>query len=158
MEIQYINPDYALLALLYQARFAVARVRNDALRQFGITEVQSAILNIVQASDGPVIPSYIARQMFRDRHVVSEALDRMEKRGLVTKVKDLERKNLVRVSLTEKGEEICRRAMVVDVEAVSKTLSTLSQEERNNLKELLKAWRNKAIEEFHPKDRFPIYP
>jgi DNA-binding MarR family transcriptional regulator len=36
-------------------------------------------------------------------HTLSALVDRTAKRGLVKKVKDLERKNLVRVEITEKG-------------------------------------------------------
>lgn len=39
---------------------------------------------------------------------MSGLLDRMEKQGLVRKVNDLERKNPIRVAVTEKGEEAYR--------------------------------------------------
>jgi len=69
----------------------------------------------------------------------------MEKQGLVRKVKNLGRKNLIRVVITEKGEEVYQRSR--EMKVIRTTLSCLSPEERNNLRSYLEALRDKALEE-----------
>jgi DNA-binding MarR family transcriptional regulator len=41
----------------------------------------------------------------REPHTITKLLHRMEKVGLVTKTNDLEKKNMVGVSITEKGQQ-----------------------------------------------------
>ena len=46
-----------------------------------------------------VTPAEISRRLLRESHSISQILNRMENKGLVRWVKDLERKNLVRLIL-----------------------------------------------------------
>lgn len=59
------------------------------------------------------------------------------------KVKDLERKNLIRVVITEKGEEAYHRSR--EMKAIHKILSCLSQKKRDNLRAYLEMLRDKAL-------------
>ena len=79
----------------------------------------------------------------------------MEKEGLVTKHKDLERRNLVRVSLTEKGREAhhysLRRESIHDI------MSCLSAAELMQLRAYLDRLRDRALEELNITRR-PLFP
>jgi len=75
---------------------------------------------------------------------MSGLINRMEKQGLVKRAKDLERKNMVRVTLTEKGEQALRGAW--DAALVSRITSCLSKQERDNLKAYLKKLQTRALE------------
>ena len=137
--------DYGLWAVLSQTAHAVERLRSNELRKAGITMLQAEILNLVNESEGPIIPTEIARLTFRERHTISEVLDRMQEDGLMEKVKDLKRRNRVRVVLTKKGEDACRRSAGGDV--ILRTMSGLSQEDCAGLRGYLEVWRDKAFEE-----------
>ena len=50
-------------------------------------------------------PAKMSRILVRQPHTVSAIIDRMVKNGFLKKVKDMERKNWVRVIVTEKGEK-----------------------------------------------------
>ena len=50
-------------------------------------------------SDKRVTPKMIANELYLEPHTVSEMLRRMEKQGLISRKKDLEKKNLIRVIL-----------------------------------------------------------
>lgn len=141
-----IDRDYELWVLLHQACDAMNRARANELRQVGISGAQAAVLFIVKAMKVPATPGEISRWLFREPHTVSGLLDRMEKQGLVRKVKDLERKTLVRVVITERGEEAYRRSTQMKV--IHKTLSCLSPKERDNLRAYAKTLRNKALGEY----------
>jgi len=128
-----------------QACDATRRARENEVREFGISMMQAGVLFIVKAIGERATPAEISRWLFREPHTVSGLLDRMEKQGLVRKVKNLGRKNLIRVVITEKGEEVYQRSR--EMKVIRTTLSCLSPEERNNLRSYLEALRDKALEE-----------
>jgi len=149
------DQDYELWVLLNQARDATLRAREDELRrQVGISAIQAAVLFIVKAVKVPATPAEISRWLFREPHTVSGLLDRMEKKGLITKAKDLERKNLIRVALTEKGEEAYRRSR--DMKVIPKILSSLTGRKKDNLRGYLEKLRNKALEELRIEHPLPF--
>jgi len=137
------DPEYELWVLLHQACDAMIRARENELRKFGISRMQAAVLFIIKAIDGQATPAEISRWLFREPHTVFGLLKRMEKQGLVRRVKDLERKNMIRVTITEKGEEACRQSR--DMKVIRTILSGLSPEQRDNLKPYLETLRKRAL-------------
>lgn len=148
------NQDYELWVLLHQTTDAMVRTREDELRQFSISRMQSAVMFIVKAIEGPATPAEISRWLFREPHTVSGLLNRMEKQGLVRRVKDLERKNLIRVTLTEKGEKAYHQSR--ELKVIHEILSCLSPKERDNLRTYLERLRNKALRELGRKEALPF--
>ena len=142
------NRKFELWAAMHQARDTMARCRERELRKSGagISGIQAAVLWIVKNIDGPATPSEISRWVFREPHTVSTLLTQMEKRGLITKTKDLERRNLVRIEVTEKGEELYRRSRDT-AGVIDKIISCLSQEESDSFLACLKKLRGEALEE-----------
>lgn len=55
----------------------------------------------------------------------------MEKKGLVTKRKDRKKGNIVRISITKKGQQVCSQAMGQDL--IRDIISSLSDEQREQL-------------------------
>jgi len=147
--------DCELWMLLHQTCDAIIKARENALRkQIGISRMQAAALFIVKSVNGPVTPAEISRWLFREPHTVSGLLNRMEKDGLVKKVKDLERKNLIRVAITEKGEEAYQQSGEVTV--VPKILSCLSRKKKDNLRAYLETLRKRALEELRVEHELPF--
>jgi len=70
----------------------------------------------------------------------------MEKQGGLRKTKGLERKNIVRVTLTDKGEEALRQA--TKRETIVKVMSYLSDKEQDCLRSHLETLRYGALEEY----------
>lgn len=97
------DEDQDLWLLLTHTRYAIFRARELELQRYGITPEQVSLLFVVQALDKKATPTALARYLLRQPHTESALVARMEKRGLVKKVKDLDRKNLIRVAITEKG-------------------------------------------------------
>ena len=139
------NTNFELWVLLRHTTDALARAREKELRKVGISRIQAAVLFILDTLTPPAIPAAISRRLVRKAHTTSELLNRMAKKGLVTKVKDLERKNQVRIAMTEKGREAYRQSREMAV--MGRTLSCLSPSERDELKSYLTRLRDKALEE-----------
>ena len=141
------DKDYELWLLLRHARDSVAKARDYELDEVGLSRIQAGILYVVKTSTKPVTPAEISRWLLREPHTVKVDLDNMEKLGLITRVKDLPRRNLIRVSLTEKGEEAFNKSMEMPV--IHRVMGSLSGAERENLRTLLDKLRNQALEEMH---------
>ena len=135
-----IDEYLAIWSLLHQNRDIFVKARQRALREVGISMMQSAVLYIVKAADYPVTPADISRQLLREPQTISVMLKQMAKKGLIRRLRDIERKNVIRVILTEKGEHAYRQAAGkrgVGLEI----LGCLSPEERSTLRSLLtKVW------------------
>lgn len=138
----YEDMDY-LWVMLHQSRDAIFKVREKELKKYNISTTKAAVLFNIQAIGYNATPSGVARCLLRESHSVSTILSRMEKQGLVKKVNDLDRKNMVRVYLTDKGKEVYHKA--AKRESICEIMSCLSDEERQQLISSLKKLRNKAL-------------
>ena len=78
----------------------------------------------------------------------------MEKKGLVRKVRDLDRKNLVRVSMTEKAQEI--HSQSANSKSIHNIMSVLSEDERKQLRTYLEKLWEKAKEELGVEHDMPF--
>lgn len=141
-----MGQDYELWLLLAQVKHVVSQLRGRELRKLGITPEQARVLYIVKAAGGMPTPAVISRWMLRRPHTVSALVNRMEKKGLVRKTRDSDRKNLVKVSLTRRGQQAYEQS--AKRESIRKIMSPLSQEERQQLKSHLQKLRRYAFKEF----------
>jgi DNA-binding MarR family transcriptional regulator len=143
-----------LWAMLNQVHWAMVRVTENALRPIGITMIQAAVLFLVKNARTPATPAQLSRWLFREPHTVSGLLNRMEKQGLIRKAKDLEKKNLLRVTLTEKGEKAYQWQS--EMRVIHKLLSSLSPKQRNNLMTYLRTLRSSALDELVVRRQLPL--
>jgi DNA-binding MarR family transcriptional regulator len=141
-----INRENELWLLLRQANNLIYKAIERELRQLGSsTYAQATVMWIVKAIGDEATPAEISRWLVREPHAMSMLLSQMEGQGLVRKTKDLEKKNMVRISLTEKGEEALHRAQ--RSETISRVMSCFSYEEQDCLRGYLLTLRSKVLEE-----------
>ena len=151
----YDDQDYKLWGLLHQVKHAIARARGRELSRYGITNTKAAALFVIQAIGHQATPSEISRWLFREPHSVSNLLSRMEKEGLITKANDLDRKNLIRVALTDKGHQLYNQS--AKRESIHWIMSSLSDEERRQLLSFLTTLRRRALQKLGI-DKIPPFP
>jgi len=158
MDNNFVNDDqyFNTWALLNQARDAIFKTMVKELNGSRITVIEAAALFIIQAIGDEATPAEISRWMFREPHTVSVLLSRMERKGLIRKSNDLHRKNLVRVSLTEKGKEAYHKSTTR--QSIHNALSALSKEELKQLGSYLARLRDKAIAELKIDYNLPFPP
>lgn len=140
-----VDEYFDLWNALSETRDAIVRVREIEASQSGISTAQTKLLFFVQAVDGPVTPAQLSRLLFRESQSVSGILTRMEKQGLVKRVKDLDRKNQVRVVITEKGRQAYSQS--IRRKSIQRIMSSLSEEDRQRLKSYLQILKDEAIKE-----------
>ncbi len=150
-----VGRENELWTLLNQAQHAATRASETELRQLGVPQMHAEVLMIVKAEDRPVTPAEISRSLFREPHTISGLLTRMERQGLVKRVRDLQRKNMVRIAITDKGERAYRK--LAEVSAIHAIMSSLSSREQEGLKDTLMKLRRKSLEELRMRQPLP-YP
>lgn len=139
----HTDRDYRLFTLLRQTADAATRSRDKELMKTGLTATAADCLFAMKAIGLEANPAQISRWMFRQSHSVSGLLNRLEASGYIKRTKDLpQRGDMVRVSLTEKGEGAFRACS--SMEAVHSVVCTLSDEQRKQLAECLWAPRDKG--------------
>jgi DNA-binding MarR family transcriptional regulator len=134
-----------LWVLLGQTRDLVRNAIRKELEQFNVTSRQAAVLLLLQASTERLTPAEISRQLFREPHTISAILKRMEKQGWLTRQKDLNKKNLIRVALTEEGRELYLKTS--NRKSIHKIFSCLSEEEVKQMSSCLDKLKRKGMRE-----------
>jgi len=154
--MQDIYSDYYLWVLFSQTRDAISKARERELLSQHISERHAQLLFIIKLIGRNATPAKIARWLLREPHSISEIIDRMEKQGLLKKVKDLDRKNQVRIEITKKGIDQYKRSFIP--KNIPDTLSVLSDDERKQFISSLLKLRNKAIEHVGVNYEVPLPP
>ena len=143
MTTKNMDRDCKLWVVVHQAARALNRYKEKELNDYGITPIESAVMFVVKALKEKATPAEIARWLLREPHTVSGLLIRMEKDGWITKTKDLERKNMIRIAVTKKGEKVHRES--ARASNAIQLLSCLSEKERDTLLACLEKLRDTAL-------------
>ncbi len=141
------DKDYTLLTSLLQVADIFVKIRERELLPQNLSATSADILFLIDAIGKDVIPAKISRMLLREPHSVSGILMRMEKQGLLKRAKNMERKNLIRVTLTSKGETALKQ--VIKKEGVKHVLSKLTEEQRRQLKQSLSALKDAGMKELN---------
>ena len=150
-----LSINFTLWQLLHRSFGAVNKVRQKELDLYGITMRQSAVLGAVLRSGEQETPTELAKQLFLEINTISEQLKRMEADGLIRKVKDLNRKNLVRIEVTEKGRKLYRKTL--NRKSIDYIMSVLTEEEKLELWSILVKLRGQAVKKLGIKN-LALYP
>ena len=143
-DLTKMNENEKTWVRLFRAYTVLERAREMELFRVGVTLPQAAVLYFLGTARETLTPTKLARLNYKEPHTISGLLNRMEEQGLIKKTKDLKRKNLVRVSLTKKGEEIFKRLLSERV--VINITSCLSKKELDTLNELTDKLFERTIE------------
>lgn len=141
------DKDYTLLTSLLQVADIFVKVRERELLAQNLSATSAAILFLVEAMGKDVTPAKISRMLLREPHSVSGILMRMEKQGLIKRAKNMERKNLIRITLTTKGETALKQAM--KKEGVKHVLFKLTEEQRRQLRQTLGTLKEAGMKELN---------
>lgn len=152
-EFSFLDEYYRLWLLLTQTRSAIFKARQKKVGQY-LHPSQAAALIVIWTLNGQATPAVLSRHLFLERHTVSELITRMEKKGLVRKNKDRKIRNIVRVSITKEGREVCYQAMQTDF--IRRVMSSLSEEQREQLQSCLHILLSEALKELSMEDEMPL--
>jgi len=98
--------ELSLVTAIYRTTNAVVRELDRRLgRDHGITFIQAVTLLAIDAYDRPQ-PHLVAEHLSQQSQTVTGVLDRLERAGLVARVRDLDDRRGVRLELTRAGKEL----------------------------------------------------
>jgi DNA-binding MarR family transcriptional regulator len=140
------DADFALWILFNAAREIIHEVREKELKRCGISVRQAGILYAISNDLGDYAkPSDIARVSNREPNSISTIIDRMERKGLIKKSKDLQKKNVIRISLTDKGKEA--HLLAYNRRSIHRIFTCLSEEEIGQMQSCLNKLIARALQE-----------
>lgn len=153
-ESDLVDNDLLLWVLITHTEALMLKARRKELRRIGISPTQVGVLIVAWLLDEKATPAELSRWLLREAQSISEILVKMEKENLIKRVKDLKRKNMIRVVLTEEGREALKRAR--NKRAIKNIMSCLSEEEHEQLIGLLSKLRKKALRNLSMRYREPL--
>jgi DNA-binding MarR family transcriptional regulator len=137
------DPEANLYILLDQTDGIVTSAVELEVKHLRITQPQVRILTILSRQNTPVTLEKLSNWTLKEFNSVSTLINRMEKKGLVKKIKKNEDLKTY-VTLTEKGSKLYHKG--VTERSIHLIFDKLSEEERKQLKDLLKKVRNTTRE------------
>ena len=123
--------------LLTVAQHEVFLMFSQRLSDYGITPGQYGVLNCLW-SQGSAAPKEIARLLRLENSTVSGILDKLQKRGLVNRVLDLNDRRSIRVEPTREGLALRDDVLHTVEELNREVLAAFVPEERRQLLDLLR--------------------
>lgn len=130
--------------LIGKARQNMFRVRQKELTPYEITPQQANTLFIMYNLGHQATLNELAELSNREINTLSDQMARMEKDGLVKKVRASRKSTLLKFELTEKG--IIAYENTREIVSVKSIMSVLSEEERQQLISMLKKIIEKSKE------------
>ncbi|MGF6901488.1 MarR family winged helix-turn-helix transcriptional regulator [Paraburkholderia sp. GAS348] len=112
-------------------------VTQRSMAELGITSQQGSILFMV-ASGKCLLAAELAREYGIDASAVTRLVDRLEKRGLLTRVRSNEDRRVVRLALTPEGDAIAAKMPAIFNGVLDSLLGGFTPEEVGFLKSMLR--------------------
>lgn len=110
----------------------------------GLSHSQAAALGVLSAADRPLPLSHLARALTQEAQSTTELADRLERRGLVRRIRDARDRRLVLLELTQDGRQLYERLQPGLVEGGEELFRELNERERTKLASLLRPMRDRA--------------
>ncbi|WP_188431028.1 MarR family winged helix-turn-helix transcriptional regulator [Kroppenstedtia guangzhouensis] len=114
--------------LLREISVVVKRKGREILNEFPITPPQFTALLWLN-DEGDMTIGDLSQKMYLACSTMTDLVDRMEKNGLVERVRDDRDRRVVRIHLLKKGKEIIGDVMETRQSYLSQVLSRFSEEE-----------------------------
>jgi DNA-binding MarR family transcriptional regulator len=145
-DYKFAGASLTAWAQLRHTWIAMNKVAETRLGAIGATPESISILWACRDFPGPLRPAEIARQVFRAPHTIAGLLKRMEKEGLVIRIPKKPGHLYTEVKLTPKGKKACAPAIEILKDVIAEIMSGMSDEELEQLGELMRPLQLKALE------------
>jgi DNA-binding MarR family transcriptional regulator len=135
------DPRIKLHALLDSTRETIQKAIKMELAQYQMSQSQVKVMHMLAQSEEGLTPGQLSESAIRELNSITTLINRMQKKGLVTKVKkDGDHKTYV--VLTDKGFDIYNNT--VTERSITLIFDTLTDEEKSQLTSLLSKLQTKA--------------
>lgn len=153
--------EHRLWATVHQVYSIITQCEEMVANGTGVTAQQLGVLWFMEfinnVSGKPIKITGLAPSLYRSINSVSTIIDRMEKKGLIKKVRDLPDRRAIHLIITRKGERKHIEALKPNRRLIKNLLSVYSEDEMRTLTVLLKKLKKKAQDE-HYIEKVPVDP
>lgn len=115
---------------------SMKKMLDARLSEFGVTSSQHTVLSTLAEDDGLSL-SEIGKRIYLDKPAITGLADRLEKDGLVERRRTSEDRRVIRLYLTEKGQNLLQRFEKIATEVDQELVQVLSSSELNKFREML---------------------
>ena len=136
--------NFKLWRLIGKANHSILVLRQRELRQHSVAFSQLYLLGCIKELGINATLNELAKRVERQPNVISKQTACMENDGLIKRIKDTPKSNLLKLELTEKGLEMIKVSKRSN--SIDKIFSYLSQEKRQQLESALNLIVNKLEE------------
>ena len=151
METILSDYKFYLWTLLNNSSEALMAARAREIERLGLTCIEHRVLisvPLIENSRGKkVTASELSRWLFRNRSTICELLNRMEKKGLIQRIPWPGKKKTYSIKITEKGHQLREKCNHDGLTFVNRAMSSISEEERNQLHVIMGKLRGEALKE-----------
>jgi DNA-binding MarR family transcriptional regulator len=130
-----LEVDQVLESLIYLYTES-RRITKELARRADLTGPQLTVLKLLEGV-GDMSLSELSDRIRAQNSTVTGIIDRMEREGLVTRVRSMEDRRVVHIRLTDKGAKIANEIAVEPMEIFRGALESLSPGEMRELIKLL---------------------
>ena len=123
--------------VLWKAAKSIEKVDHASIAETGLQLSEFAILEVL-LHKGPLPINTIGQKVLLTSGSMTAAVNRLESKGYVTRVRDVEDGRCFQVHLTKTGRRIIQRAYDRHADNLEKIASVLTDHERDKLVRLLK--------------------
>lgn len=144
--INILEDSRRLIESLELTEDAIDKALQKQLDSFNLDLSWVSIMYAIEALGEQATPIMISRIVMRKRHTVSYMLAKMEKLGLVKRIRDLDRRNRIRASLTPRAHKLYNEYSINRRPYfLARILSGLSSTDKKNLIDSLEKLNKKAL-------------
>ena len=139
---QFKNAAVKSMVVMRKAFRTIDAKVSESFREFGLTPTQFGVLDVLFAKGGAMKIGELIDSMLATSGNMTVVIKNMEKNGWVTRMTCPTDKRAYLVTLTEAGRDLIQKALPAHIVAVEETFSVLTDEEQEQLIELLKKFKN----------------
>lgn len=139
---QFKNAAVKSMVVMRKAFRTIDAKVSESFREFGLTPTQFGVLDVLFAKGGAMKIGELIDSMLATSGNMTVVIKNMEKNGWVTRTTCPTDKRAYLVTLTEAGLDLIQKALPAHIVAVEETFSVLTEEEQEQLIELLKKFKN----------------
>ncbi|WP_144111357.1 MarR family winged helix-turn-helix transcriptional regulator [Paraburkholderia sp. BCC1886] len=131
-----IQLETSLGYYLTKARNVLVERTDRAVKPLGLTAQQIGVILMLSACRANT-PFELSRVMSYDSGSMTRLLDRLEKKGFVARTRSDEDRRMVKLELTQQGQDAARRLPALGAEVLNEQLRGFSAEDHAALMNLL---------------------
>jgi DNA-binding MarR family transcriptional regulator len=139
-----IDSALTLWRIFTRTQYLIQKIRQRELNEDKIPLRSSAVIGSIVRLGKRANITTLKEETLLEPHTISEHLKRLEKQGLIKKVKSKNGREIVRIEVTEAGIEVHNK--IIKRKAIYHIMSALTREEQRELLLLLEKLEDKTLE------------